>query len=426
MRYHHTALLTLFFCWQSLAQTTFIHCGHLIDGTTERVKSEQTIKIEGNKIIGITNGYAIAPDTVTVIDLKDHYIMPGFIDMHVHIEGESSRNRYAEMFSMNKEDMALRATVYCDRTLQAGFTTVRDLGGTGVNVSLKKAINAGYVKGPRIYTAEKSLATTGGHADPSNGVRDDLKGDPGPKEGVINSIEEAKKAVRQRYKNGADCIKITATGGVLSVAKDGMGPQFTVEEVQAVVDAANDYGFVTAAHAHGKEGMKRAVLGGIHTIEHGTFMDDEIIELMKQNGTYYVPTISAGKFVYHKASTDPFFFPAIIRPKALAIGPQIQETFAKAYKGGVKIAFGTDSAVSPHGDNAKEFEYMVEAGMPEIEAILSATKVASEALRVDDKIGSITTGKLADIVAVKGNPLEDIKVLQQIDFVMKDGVVYKQ
>lgn len=421
----YTSLLFLVFFCQSIAQTTFIHCGHLIDGTSERVKSEQTIKIEGNTITDITNGYVAPPDTVTLIDLKDHYIMPGFIDMHVHIEGESSPGRYSERFSMEKQDVALRATMYCDRTLQAGFTTVRDLGGSGVNVSLKKAINAGYIEGPRIYTAEKSLATTGGHADPSNGVKDDLKGDPGPKEGVINSIEEAKKAVRQRYKNGADCIKITATGGVLSVAKDGMGPQFTIEEVKAVVDAAADYGYVTAAHAHGKEGMRRAVLGGIHTIEHGTFMDDEIIELMKEHGTYYVPTISAGKFVYQKATTEPFFFPAIIRPKAIAIGPQIQETFAKAYKGGVKIAFGTDTGVSPHGDNAKEFEYMVEAGMPEIEAILSATKVASEALRVDDKIGSISTGKLADIVAVKGNPLEDIKLLQQIDFVMKGGIVYK-
>ncbi len=426
MRFILFALLMHLMCFHTLAQSTFIHCGHLIDGTSEQVKHQQTIKIEGNKIVGIEAGYAEAPDTATVIDLKDHYIMPGFIDMHVHIEGEASPGRYSERFSMEKQDVALRATMYCDRTLQAGFTTVRDLGGTGVNVSLKKAINAGYIEGPRIYTAEKSLATTGGHADPSNGVKDDLKGDPGPKEGVINSIEDAKKAVRQRYKNGADCIKITATGGVLSVAKDGMGPQFTIEEVKAVVDAAADYGYVTAAHAHGKEGMRRAVLGGIHTIEHGTFMDDEVIELMKEHGTYYVPTISAGKFVYDKAMTEPFFFPAIIRPKAIAIGPQIQETFAKAYKGGVKIAFGTDTGVSPHGDNAKEFEFMVEAGMPEIEAILSATKVASEALRVNDIIGSITEGKLADIIAVKGNPIEDIKRLQQIDFVMKDGIVYKQ
>lgn len=425
MKHPYHFFFLILFTVPLMSQTTFIHCGHLIDGSSKNVLSEKTIKIEGNTITEVANGFIEAPDTVTLIDLSEQYVMPGFIDMHVHIEGQSSRNRYSEQFSMNKEDVALRATMYCEKTLNAGFTTVRDLGGTGVNVSLKKAINAGYVRGPRIYTAEKSLATTGGHADPSNGVRDDLKGDPGPKEGVINSVEEAKKAVRQRYKNGADCIKITATGGVLSVAKDGMGPQFTIEEVKAVVDAANDYGFVTAAHAHGKEGMKRAVLGGIHTIEHGTFMDDEVIELMKKHGTYYVPTISAGRFVYDKAMTDPFFFPAIIRPKAIAIGPQIQETFANAYKGGVKIAFGTDTGVSPHGDNAKEFEYMVEAGMPAIEAILSATQTASEALRIDDKLGSIKPGKLADIIAVSKSPIDDITQLQHVQFVMKDGKIYK-
>jgi len=425
MKYNYHFFILILLSFPLMSQTTFIHCGHLIDGTSENVMSQKTIKIEGNTIIEVANGFVEAPDTVSLIDLSNQYVMPGFIDMHVHIEGQSSRNRYSEQFSMNKQDVALRATMYCEKTLNAGFTTVRDLGGSGVNVSLKKAINAGYISGPRIYTAEKSLATTGGHADPSNGVRDDLKGDPGPKEGVINSVEEAKKAVRQRYKNGADCIKITATGGVLSVAKDGMGPQFTIEEVKAVVDAANDYGFVTAAHAHGKEGMKRAVLGGIHTIEHGTFMDDEVIELMREHGTYYVPTISAGKFVYDKAMKDPFFFPAIIRPKAIAIGPQIQETFAKAYKGGVKIAFGTDTGVSPHGDNAKEFEYMVEAGMPAIETILSATRTASEALRIDDKLGSIREGKFADIIAVDKNPLEDITQLQHVQFVMKDGKVYK-
>ena len=238
--------------------------------------------------------------------------------------------------------VALKATQYCERTLMAGFTTVRDLGGSGVNVSLQKAIARDFIRGPRIYTAEKAIATTGGHADPTNGVRFDLKGDPGPAEGVINGVEDAKKAVRQRYKNGADCIKITATGGVLSVAKDGSGPQFTIEEVKAIVETANDYGMVTAAHAHGKEGMRRAVLGGIHSIEHGTYMDEEVMALMVKHGTYYVPTILAGNFVAEKAKI-PGFYPDIVVPKALAIGPQIQATFAKAYKYGVKIAFGTDS-----------------------------------------------------------------------------------
>ncbi|MEL6123282.1 MAG: amidohydrolase family protein [Bacteroidota bacterium] len=408
------------------AQPYFLHCGKVLDCTSESAKLEQTIIIEGNAIQSVLEGYADVPDTAVRVDLTEHTIMPGFMDMHVHMEGQSSPKRYEEGFRMNEADVALRATIYCERTLMAGFTTVRDLGGSGVNVSLRNAINRGFIKGPRIYTAEKSIATTGGHADPTNGVRRDLMHDPGPKDGVINSVADAKKAVRQRYKNGADCIKITATGGVLSVAKDGSGPQFTIEEVRAVVDAANDYGYVTAAHAHGAEGMKRAVLGGIHSIEHGTMMTPEVIELMKEHGTWYVPTISAGKFVYHIAKTRPQYFPAVIRPKALEVGPQIAETFAKAYKAGVKIAFGTDSGVSPHGDNAKEFEYMVESGMPAYDAIKSATINASKLLRIDQYYGTIEEGKMADLVAVKGDPIEDITLLQEMVFVMKDGVIYTE
>ena len=419
-------ILSLFFLPQISAQDYFIYAGTVLDATDGDIKKEQTLVVDGNVITAIYEGYLSAPDTVEVVNLKEYTLMPGFMDMHVHIEGESSPKRYEEGFRMNDADVALRATSYCEKTLMAGFTTVRDLGGSGVNVSLRNAINRGFIKGPRIYTCEKAIGTTGGHADPTNGLRKDLKGDPGPKEGVINSIDDAKKAIRQRYKNGADVIKITATGGVLSVAKDGSGPQFTVEEVQAIVDAAEDYGFVTAAHAHGPEGMKRAVLGGIHSIEHGTFMTEEIMDLMIEKGTYYVPTISAGKFVYKKAIESPQFFPAIIRKKAIEVGPQIQGTFAKAYKKGVKIAFGTDSAVSPHGENAKEFGYMVEAGMPAYEAIKSATITASELLGVSDQYGTVEIGKMADLVAVKGNPLEDISLLEDVSFVMKDGVIYKQ
>ena len=415
----------LFFSFLGKTQTTYLHCGSVLDCKGNSAVKEQTIIIEKNKIQSIVKGYLEAPNDVTVIDLKDQTVMPGFMDMHVHMEGELSPGRYSEQFRISDADVALRATMYCERTLMAGFTTVRDLGGTGVNVSLRDAIRKNFIRGPRIYTAEKSLATTGGHADPTNGMKKELMGNPGPLEGVINSPEEARQAVRQRYKNGADCIKITSTGGVLSVARDGKGAQFTVEEIKAVVAAADDYGFVTAAHAHGAEGMKRAVLGGIHSIEHGTFMTPEIMELMKQRGTYMVPTISAGKFVYEKAMNDENFFPAVIRPKAIEVGPQIQETFGKAYKAGVKIAFGTDSGVSPHGDNAKEFMYMVEVGMPPYEAIKSATVAASDLLRISDNYGTLESGKMADIVAVKGNPLEDITILQKVSFVMKDGVVYK-
>ncbi len=420
-------LLTFFLVFSQIgkAQTTYLHCGFVLDCKGNSAAKEQTIIIEKNKIKSIARGYLEAPNDVTVIDLKDQTVMPGFMDMHVHMEGELSPGRYSEQFRISDADRALRATMYCERTLMAGFTTVRDLGGTGVNVSLRDAIRKNFIRGPRIYTAEKSLATTGGHADPTNGMRKDLMGNPGPLEGVINSPEEARQAVRQRYKNGADCIKITSTGGVLSVARDGKGAQFTIEEIEAVVAAADDYGFVTAAHAHGAEGMKRAVLGGIHSIEHGTFMTPEIMELMKQRGTYMVPTISAGKFVYEKAMNDENFFPAVIRPKAIEVGPQIQETFGKAYKAGVKIAFGTDSGVSPHGDNAKEFMYMVEVGMPPYEAIKSATVAASDLLRISDNYGTLESGKMADIVAVKGDPLEDITILQKVSFVMKDGVVYK-
>ena len=428
MRHLLLSLLFLFsFLSIAVSQTTkYLHCGAVLDCIGNAPVNEQTIIVENNQIVDVQAGYREAPEGVEVIDLKDQTVMPGFMDMHVHIESQLAPSRYSEVFRISDADVALRATMYCERTLMAGFTTVRDLGGTGVNVSLRTAIDKKFIKGPRIYTAEKGIATTGGHADPTNGMKKKYMGDPGPNEGVINSPEDARKAVRQRYKNGADVIKITATGGVLSVAKDGQGAQFTIAEVKGIVDAADDYGFVTAAHAHGPEGMKRAVLGGIHSIEHGTFMNEEIMQLMKERGTYLVPTISAGKFVYEKAKNDENFFPAIIRPKAIEVGPQIQETFGKAYRAGVKIAFGTDTGVSPHGDNAKEFAYMVEAGMPPYEAIKSATVAASDLLRVSDRFGTLEKGKMADIVAVRGNPLEDISILQNISFVMKDGIVYKQ
>lgn len=415
----------LFYSPLAYAQQTLIHCGRLIDGLQNQPQQQITIVVQGNKIVRIDKGYTSPAAIDKVIDLKNKTVMPGFIDCHVHVEFETNKNRYLDNFTMNTADRAYEAAVFAQTTLLAGFTTVRDLGGSGVNVSLRNAINKGIAVGPRIYTAGKTIATTGGHADPTNGYRKDLMGDPGPAEGVVNGPDECRKAVRQRYKDGSDLIKITATGGVLSVAKDGSSPQFTEEEIRAIVETAKDYGYKVAAHAHGAEGMKRAVRAGVTSIEHGTQMDDETIALMKKMGTYYVPTITAGKTVADSARI-PNYYPIVVVPKALAIGPQIQATFGKAYKAGVKIAFGTDAGVFRHGRNGAEFEYMVEAGMPPMAAIQSATVVAAELLGIREQLGSIESGKLADIVAVNDNPLQNIRTLQQVTFVMKNGVVYKQ
>jgi imidazolonepropionase-like amidohydrolase len=406
------------------AQKTIIHCGNLIDGKSDQVQPQVSIVVESNKIVAIQKGFTKPGADEKMIDLSKKTVMPGFIDMHVHLEGETNKDQNLQRFTLNDADIAFRSTVFAKKTLMAGFTTVRDLGGSGVNIALRNAINQGLVVGPRVFTAGKSIATTGGHADPTNSYRKDLMGDPGPREGVINSPEEARQAVRQRYKDGSDMIKITATGGVLSLAKDGSGPQFTDEELKAIIETAKDYGMHTAAHAHGAEGMKRAVIAGITTIEHGTKMTDEIMELMKQKGTFYVPTISAGRFVAEQAKVPGYYHPLVV-PKALEIGPQIQETFRKAYKKGVKIAFGTDAGVFPHGDNAKEFTYMVEAGMPAMEAIKAGTAVNAGILGIADKVGTLEVGKLADIVATDENPLQNIKTVEKVSFVMKEGVVYK-
>ena len=411
-------------CTMGYSQKTILHCGQLIDVKTGQVLKEMTIEIEGNKIVNVTKGYTPASGNHKVIDLKNRTVMPGLIDSHVHIEHETNPNRYMETFTFNPADYAFQSVVFAERTLMIGFTTVRDLGGTGVNVSLRNAINKKLIKGPRIITAGKSIATTGGHADPTNAYRKDLMGDPGPGAGVINGIDEARQGVRQRYKDGSDVIKITASGGVLSVAKSGENPQFREDEIRAIVETAKDYGFKVAAHCHGAEAMKRAVRAGVHSIEHGTYMDDEVMKLMKEHNTYYVPTITAGKAVGDSAK-KPGYYPELVTPKALAIGPQIHNTFAKAYKAGVKIAFGTDAGVYAHGKNWLEFVFMHEAGMPAIETIQSATMNAADLLGITDIVGSIEKGKLADIVAVDGDPTKDIQAMGRMKFVMKDGVVYK-
>jgi imidazolonepropionase-like amidohydrolase len=405
---------------------TLIHAGQLITAENDSVLKEYTIVVDGSQIESVSAGYANPDDGDTVIDLKDSTVMPGFMDMHVHLSMQhGGPATYMQRFTYNEADYALAAANFAETTLMSGFTTVRNLGdGYNETVALRNAINRGQQIGPRIFTSAKSIATTGGHADPTNGFNQALSGDPGPKDGVVNGIAEARKAVRQRYKDGADLIKITATGGVLSVAKNGQNPQFMADELAAIVETAKDYEMTVAVHAHGTDGMQRAIKADVDSIEHGTYMNEETIELMKTLGTYYVPTILAGNFVAEKAKIDGYF-PALVRPKAAAIGPLIQKTFERAHKAGVKIAFGTDSGLSAHGDNGKEFVLMVKAGMDPIDAIVSATRNAADLLKVSEELGTITSGKKADIVAVKGDVLNDITLLQNIDFVMKDGSVFK-
>ena len=411
----------------STVADTLIHAGKVFTGTSNSLLENVTIVVEDNKIKAVKKGFSEAQEGDTVIDLKTSTVMPGLMDMHVHLSSQhGGPQTYLERFSLNEADYALRAANYAKITLDSGFTTVRNLGdGYNETVALRNAISKGYATGPRIYTVAKSIATTGGHADPSNGLSHLLRPDVGPKQGVVNGEAEAREAVRTRYQDGADLIKITATGGVLSVAKSGQNPQFMTDELEAIVETAKDYGMTVAVHAHGKEGMKRAIEAGVDSIEHGTYMDDEIRKLMKKHGTYYVPTILAGKFVADKAKIDGFF-PELVRPKAAAIGPLIQNTFEQAHKAGVKIAFGTDSGVSAHGDNAQEFSLMVEAGMKPADALLSATVNSANLLGISDILGTLEEGKLADIVAVQGNPLDDISLMESVSFVMKDGVVYKQ
>lgn len=409
-----------------IGQNTYLHCGKLVDTKNGQVLESKTIIVSGDKIVSVENGYK-QPTTSEdfLIDLKDKTVMPGWIDMHVHLEGETNPNRYLERFTLNDADVAYSSIDYASRTLLAGFTTVRDLGGSGINVSLRNAINAGKVDGPRIYTAEKAIGTTGGHADPTNGMKKELMGDPGPAEGVINGPEAARKAVRQRYKNGADLIKITATGGVLSVAKNGQNAQFTQEEVNEIVKTAEEYGMVVAAHAHGKEGMKRAVIAGVQTIEHGSFMDKEVAILMKQNNTYLVPTLSAGRYVEEKAKI-PNYYPPVILPKIASTMEVLDDTFKMVINENVPIAFGTDAGVFPHGENAKEFRYMVEAGWTPMFSIQSATLTNAKLLDMEAQLGQIKAGFIADIIATNENPVENIETTENVVFVMKAGKIYKK
>ncbi|WP_346950407.1 amidohydrolase family protein [Dyella sp.] len=410
-----------------------LRCARLFDPAAGKMLGQSTLIVEDGRIKEIRSGavdpepyrQAAAGRRFAYFDTGDSTCLPGLIDSHTHLTSETSPTGFTDQFRWNVADYAVRSTVYARRTLLAGFTTVRNLGdGQNESIALRNAINAGVVVGPRIFTAGKPIGSTGGHADPTDGYRMDLAGDPGIKDGIVNSPEDAVKAVRQHYKDGVDLLKIMPSGGVLDESASVDNAQMTIEEIKAVVTAAHDYGYTVAAHAHGAEAIRRAVLAGVDSIEHGTFMNDEDMQLMKQHGTWYVPTITAGKYVQQMAG-KPGYYPPQVAAKAKQVGPIIQATAGKAYKAGVKIAFGTDAAVYPHGQNAREFQYMVEAGIPPVAALQAATTHAAELLHKSDELGQIAPGRHADVIAVPGNPLDDIKAMQQVSFVMKDGVIYK-
>jgi imidazolonepropionase-like amidohydrolase len=402
-----------------------VQCGHLIDTQSGRMLGESTILIEGTRINTVQPGRA-APTAALLIDLNEYTCLPGLIDAHTHLTKQTSPTAYVDQFHWNPAAYVLRSTVYARRTLLAGFTTVRNVGDyNNESAALRDAINAGVLVGPRIYTAGIPIGSTGGHADRTDNYRMDLMGDPGVAAGIINSPEEAVKSVRLHYKLGDDLIKIMPSGGVLDESPSGDNPQMTLEEIKAVVSTAHDCGFAVAAHAHGAEAIRRAVVAGVDSIEHGTYMNDEDARLMKQNGTWYVPTMMTAEYVAQKAAV-PGYYPPNVAVKAAVIGRVLLETAGRAYRAGVRIAFGTDAGDYPHGQNAHEFELMVAAGMPAMYAIQAATMNAAQLLKHEKNLGSLSPGKLADVIAVSGDPLADIGVLKHISFVMKDGVVYKR
>ncbi len=402
------------------AAQTVIHAGHLMAVPGEGYATEQTLVIAQGRIIEIMDGYH-TPDGAAVIDLRGAHVLPGLIDSHVHILSENGPGSRFRTFTDSAADSALSGAQFARRTLQAGFTTVQDVGGANESIfALRDAIAAGKVPGPRIRAAGRAVAVTGGHGD-VNGYSArvmDMLSTPN----ICNGPEDCRRAVRQQVKEGADLIKITATGGVLSNTSAGLEQQFTDSELRAIVEAATSMGRKVTAHAHGKSGIDAALRAGVKSIEHGTYLDEETIALFREHDAVLVPTVLAGVTV--TGWTDEPWLPEASRAKAAIVGPQMLDMLRRAHQGGVTVAFGTDTGVSRHGDNAQEFALMVEAGFTPEAAIRSATVTAAEHLEMDDQVGRLVPGLAADLIAVSEDPLADITALEDVDFVMQNGQVH--
>jgi len=428
MRQVMCAVLATLAVTNALAQepTTVIHAGTLLAVPGQAPKSNQSIIVAGKRIVRVEDGFvdpASVADDATLIDLSDKFVLPGLMDMHVHLLGELGPNSRLDALQVTTSMQAIKGAMHALRTLNAGFTTVRDLGGEPEAIyALRDAINKGYVPGPRILAAGSSLAATGGHGD-VDGVKAELLTLWTP-ETICDGPYDCRRATRYAIKYGADWIKITATGGVLSDTKTGTDQQMTDDELKEIMDTAHGLGIKVAAHAHGTDGINSALRAGVDSIDHGSFLDKESIRLFKQTGAYLVPTLSPSYKIPAQMEGNPFFTDAI-KAKALAASAASKVNFGKAYEAGVKIAFGTDSAVTKHGENADEFAMMVDSGMSEMDAIRAATVVAAELIEMSAMLGTIESGKTADIIAVDASPLEDITVLQDVAVVIKEGVRVK-
>lgn len=407
------------------APLTYVQAGRLLaDPASGTVEAERTLVIQGGKVVRIEAGYTAAAGA-KVIDLRDSFVLPGLIDSHVHLTSEQGPNSQLEEFTKTKSDLALDGAWNGMKTLRAGFTTVADLGAPNESIfALRDAIRTGRIPGPRIIASGAAISVHGGHGDPGNGMPEALvpvfRGTA-----VCSGADDCRRAVREQIRAGADIIKITATGGVLSQTAAGLAKQFTDDELRAIVETAHSMGRKVTAHAHGGDGVNAFLRAGGDSIEHGTYLDAESIKLFKSGGAFLVPTLMAGDFVAREAAKPDTFFTPAQRDKALLAGPKMLDMARRAWAGGVKIAFGTDTGVSAHGDNAGEFALLVKAGMSPIDAIRSATIWAAEHFGLADQIGSLASGKQADLIAVRGDPLADVTVLTRVSFVMKGGVVYK-